>query len=71
MMNIALDAMGGDHAPHATVAGAVDAARHYDVTISLVGQSDMIRAASSVTKRPRHLSPLATQAARSLPEYYT
>lgn len=43
-MNIALDAMGGDHAPHAIVAGAVEAARAYAITVSLVGQPDVINA---------------------------
>ena len=43
-MNIALDAMGGDHAPEAIVAGAVEAARVYDVTVSLVGKPDVIEA---------------------------
>jgi glycerol-3-phosphate acyltransferase PlsX len=42
-MNIALDVMGGDHAPHEIVAGAVEAARTYGVTISLVGKPDVIR----------------------------
>ena len=44
MMNIALDAMGGDHAPQAIVAGAVEAARAYDVTVSLIGLPDVIEA---------------------------
>jgi glycerol-3-phosphate acyltransferase PlsX len=43
-MNIALDVMGGDHAPHEIVAGAVSAARTYDVTVSLVGKPDVIAA---------------------------
>ena len=43
-MNIALDVMGGDHAPQEIIAGAVDAARLYGVTISLVGQPDVIHA---------------------------
>lgn len=43
-MNIALDAMGGDHAPEAIVAGGVEAARVYDVTVSLVGKPDVIEA---------------------------
>ncbi|MCB0066352.1 MAG: phosphate acyltransferase PlsX [Caldilineaceae bacterium] len=43
-MNIALDAMGGDHAPEAIVAGGVEAARVYGVTVSLVGQPDVIEA---------------------------
>lgn len=43
-MNIALDAMGGDHAPGEIVAGAVLAAREYGITISLVGQPDVLNA---------------------------
>ena len=43
-MNIALDVMGGDYAPQEIIAGAVDAARLYGVTISLVGQPDVIHA---------------------------
>ncbi len=43
-MNIALDAMGGDHAPEAIVAGGVEAARVYGVTVSLVGRPDVIEA---------------------------
>lgn len=42
-MNIALDVMGGDHAPVEIVAGAVDAARRYGVTVSLVGKADLIQ----------------------------
>jgi glycerol-3-phosphate acyltransferase PlsX len=41
-MNIALDVMGGDHAPQEIVAGAVEAARAYGVTVSLVGQPAVI-----------------------------
>jgi len=37
MIRIAVDAMGGDHAPSAIVEGAVAAARHLDIQISLVG----------------------------------
>src|SRR4029453_13277377 len=37
MIRIAVDAMGGDHAPSAIVDGALAAARHLDVQISLVG----------------------------------
>jgi len=43
-MNIALDVMGGDNAPQEIVAGAVDAARIYGVTVSLVGPPDVIAA---------------------------
>lgn len=37
MIRIAVDAMGGDHAPSAVVDGAVAAARHFGVPIALVG----------------------------------
>lgn len=43
-MKIAVDAMGGDNAPHAIVAGAVHAAREYGVGIILVGIEQSIRA---------------------------
>ena len=33
MTRIAIDAMGGDHAPHEIVAGAVGAAKEYGVAI--------------------------------------
>jgi glycerol-3-phosphate acyltransferase PlsX len=36
--------MGGDHAPHAIVTGAIEAARAYGVTISLVGRPEIIAA---------------------------
>ena len=40
---IAIDAMGGDNAPQATVEGAVWAAHDYNVAIELVGQEDIIK----------------------------
>ena len=40
-MNIALDVMGGDHGPGEIVAGAVEAARAYKFTVSLVGKPDL------------------------------
>lgn len=42
-MKIALDAMGGDHAPAAIVHGAVWAARDFGITVQLVGQPDIIK----------------------------
>jgi glycerol-3-phosphate acyltransferase PlsX len=42
MIRIAVDAMGGDHAPAAVVDGAVAAARHLDVGVALVGAPDAI-----------------------------
>jgi glycerol-3-phosphate acyltransferase PlsX len=44
MLRIALDAMGGDHAPAATVAGAVAAARAYGVEVALVGRTAALEA---------------------------
>ena len=42
MIRIAVDAMGGDHAPSAVVDGAVAAARHLDVQIALVGRTAVL-----------------------------
>ena len=42
MIKIAVDAMGGDHAPHAIVDGALAAARHLDLQLILVGASASI-----------------------------
>lgn len=42
MTRIAIDAMGGDHAPHEIVAGAVWAAYEYNVPIELVGKQEDI-----------------------------
>lgn len=43
-VRVALDAMGGDHAPGETVLGAVQAACEYDMGVYLVGREDAIRA---------------------------
>src|SRR6266571_9286833 len=43
MLTIALDAMGGDHAPKAEVEGAVRAAGNLGVKVLLVGQQDVVR----------------------------
>jgi len=43
-MRVAIDAMGGDHAPDATVAGAVLAARELGARVWLVGHQDVLRA---------------------------
>lgn len=45
MVRIALDAMGGDSAPHAPVAGAVQAARQWRYEIQLVGREADVRQA--------------------------
>src|SRR5664279_2888905 len=43
MLTIAVDAMGGDHAPKAEVEGAIRAARDLGVKVILVGQEDLVR----------------------------
>jgi glycerol-3-phosphate acyltransferase PlsX len=43
MTTIAIDAMGGDHAPRAEVEGAILAARELDVRIVLVGAENVVR----------------------------
>jgi len=40
---VALDAMGGDHAPAATVQGAVDAVRQFGLQVLLVGREAVLR----------------------------
>lgn len=46
MIRVALDAMGGDHAPQATVMGAISAANEWsDVRIALVGDESKIASA--------------------------
>jgi glycerol-3-phosphate acyltransferase PlsX len=47
MIRIAVDAMGGDHAPAAVIDGAVAAARHLDVEVALVGATASIHDALS------------------------
>jgi phosphate acyltransferase len=43
-VRVALDAMGGDHAPGEIVLGAIEAAREYGIGVHLVGNADLIRA---------------------------
>ena len=45
MIRIAVDAMGGDHAPSAVVDGAVAAARHLAVRVALVGPTAILERA--------------------------
>jgi glycerol-3-phosphate acyltransferase PlsX len=42
-MKIAVDAMGGDHAPREVVRGAVQAAREMDLPVVLVGREELLR----------------------------
>ena len=41
-MNVAVDAMGGDHAPRVAVQGAVQAVSELDIDITLVGNRDVV-----------------------------
>ena len=52
MITIAVDAMGGDHAPRPEVEGSVLAAREFGVRILLVGQPNVVR-----TELARHAAP--------------
>jgi glycerol-3-phosphate acyltransferase PlsX len=44
MIHIAVDAMGGDHAPGSIIDGALAAARHLDLGLLLAGPTEVIRA---------------------------
>jgi phosphate acyltransferase len=44
MIRIAVDAMGGDHAPSSIIDGALAAARHLDLGLILAGPGDLVRA---------------------------
>jgi phosphate acyltransferase len=52
MITIAVDAMGGDHAPRPEVEGSVRAADEYGVKVVLVGQPSVIRAELAKHSRP-------------------
>jgi glycerol-3-phosphate acyltransferase PlsX len=43
MTTIAVDAMGGDHAPKSEVEGAIRACKALDVRVILVGKHDIVR----------------------------
>jgi len=43
MVNIIVDAMGGDKAPGEVIQGCIDAVREYDISLTLVGEEDVIR----------------------------
>lgn len=52
MITIAVDAMGGDHAPYPEVEGSVLAAQEHGVRVLLVGQPEVIRAQLAELSRP-------------------
>ncbi|HLD69825.1 MAG TPA: phosphate acyltransferase PlsX [Candidatus Omnitrophota bacterium] len=51
-MNIVVDAMGGDHAPEAIVAGVVEAVKEFDIRVTLVGVQERIGAELSKYNYP-------------------
>jgi len=55
MVTIAVDAMGGDHAPGSEVAGAIEAARNYNARVLLVGPEDLVRKELDTHKGWKHL----------------
>ncbi|MCL6481416.1 MAG: phosphate acyltransferase PlsX [Firmicutes bacterium] len=55
-MTIAVDAMGGDHAPRAEVEGAVAAARDYGVRVRLVGLDSVVR--NELARHPHRGLPI-------------
>ena len=62
MIRIAVDAMGGDHAPSAIVDGAVAAARHLDVEIVLVGPVETLESALAAHDDWRQLGVMTLDA---------
>ena len=57
MTRIAIDAMGGDHAPFEIIAGAVWAASEYGVALELVGKQDQIEDCLEKIQKDGFLSP--------------
>ncbi len=51
-MRIAIDAMGGDHAPGAIIDGAVQAARDFNIQVILVGDQEVLSKYLSAMKTP-------------------
>lgn len=54
-MKIAVDAMGGDHAPEIIVLGAVEAAREFDLSLILVGDQEGVSRELAKTNFPSDL----------------
>jgi glycerol-3-phosphate acyltransferase PlsX len=55
VLTIALDALGGDHAPKPEVEGAIRAVRTLGVKVLLVGQGDLVKAELAKHEDCRHL----------------
>lgn len=59
MLTIAVDAMGGDHAPKSEVEGTLAAVHSYPVAVELVGREEVVRA--ELTRQDRHWEKLPIQ----------
>jgi len=59
-MKIAVDAMGGDHAPREIVRGAVESARSNGLSMILVGQEERIRRSCARSTFPAPTSRCCT-----------
>ena len=68
VVRIAVDAMGGDHAPKEIVSGAVDAARNGGVQILLVGDAERVRVVGQKTFGPDDADVCRTERAQGLVE---
>jgi glycerol-3-phosphate acyltransferase PlsX len=62
MIRIAVDAMGGDHAPAVIIEGAVAAARHLDIEVALVGPTDVLQEALTAHPDAAQLPIFAVEA---------
>jgi len=51
-MIVAVDAAGGDYAPHEVVKGAVKAAQEYEVEVALVGRKKVLHVLASPLLKP-------------------
>ena len=58
-MKIALDAMGGDHAPQVEIEGAIEAAKELDISVILVGNREILEA--ELEKRQASHLPITVQ----------
>ena len=65
-MIIAVDAAGGDYAPHEVVKGAIKAAQEYEVEIALVGRRSVLHVLAG---RSLHKSGIAIVDAKQVIDY--
>lgn len=66
MNTVAVDAMGGDHAPHAIIDGAIAAVRELQIPVTLVGDREML--ARELARRRARALPLRVHHASQVVE---